>query len=55
MVVTHFMLEGRVVTGVMVGIGMGVAPVVVGVAIMVVVVTDDGALVTVTVGLVRVV
>lgn len=53
MVVTHFMLEGRVVTGVMVGMGMGVAPVVV--AIMVVVVTDDGALVTVTVGLVRVV
>lgn len=41
MVVTHFMLEGRVVTEVTVGKGMGVAPVIVAaVAVMFVVVTD---------------
>lgn len=42
MVVTHFMLEGRVVTEVTVGKGMGVAPVVVGVVTVMFVVVTEG-------------
>lgn len=54
MVVTHFVLAGKVVTGAMVGGALGGAPVVV-VVFVVVVVTGDGLLVTVATGLARVV
>lgn len=58
MVVTHFVLAGKVVTGATVGVALGgvpVAVVVLVVVVVVVVVTEDGLSVTVTTGLVRVV